>query len=46
MRKGIPYALLVGMQTGRATVEHSMEVPQKIQTYLPYDLVIHFWVFM
>ena len=30
-RKGNPHALLVGMQTGAATVERSMEVPQKIK---------------
>ena len=28
-RKGNPSALLVGMQTGAATVENSMEFPQK-----------------
>ena len=28
-RKGYPKALLVGMQTGAATVENSMEFPQK-----------------
>ena len=28
-RKENPLALLVGMQTGAATVENSMEVPQK-----------------
>ena len=28
-RKGNPTALLVGMQTGEATVENSMEFPQK-----------------
>ena len=28
-RKGNPSALLVGMQTGAATVENSMESPQK-----------------
>ena len=28
-RKGNPTALLVGMQTGAATVENSMEFPQK-----------------
>ena len=28
-RKGNPSALLVGMQTGIATVENSMEFPQK-----------------
>ena len=30
-RKRISFALLVGMQTGAATVENSMEVPQKIK---------------
>ena len=30
-RKGNPYTLLVGMQTGAATVESSREVPQKIK---------------
>ena len=28
--KGNPSALLVGMQTGTATVENSMKIPQKI----------------
>ena len=28
-RKGNPSALLVGMQTGAATVENSVEFPQK-----------------
>ena len=28
-RKGNPHILLMGMQTGPATVEDSMEVPQK-----------------
>ena len=31
-RKGNPLALLVGMQTGAATLENSVEVPQKIKT--------------
>jgi len=30
-RKGNHLALLVGMQTGVATVENSMEVPQKVK---------------
>ena len=30
-RKGNPLALVVGMQTGAATVESSMEIPQKIK---------------
>ena len=29
--KGNPPALLVGMQTGAATVENSTEIPQKIK---------------
>ena len=31
MEKGEPFALLVGMQTGVATLENSMEVPQKVK---------------
>ena len=31
VEKGDPFALLVGMQTGAATVESSMELPQKIK---------------
>ena len=30
-RKKISFALLVGMQTGAATLENSVEVPQKIK---------------
>ena len=30
-RKGNPHALLMEMQAGAATVENSMEVPQKIK---------------
>ena len=30
-RKGTPFALLVGMQTGATTVESNMEIPQKIK---------------
>ena len=30
-RKKNPFAVLVGMQTGAATVENSMEIPQKIK---------------
>ena len=40
-RTGNPFALLVGMQTGAATVESSMEIIQKIEVgsaYLPSDL--------
>ena len=32
--------LLVGMQTGTATLENSMEVPQKVKIELLYDPVI------
>ena len=31
MEKENPFALLVGMQIGAATVESSMEIPQKIK---------------
>ena len=30
-RKGNPLTLLVGMQTGAATLENSMKVPQKVK---------------
>ena len=38
-RKRYPFILLVGMQTGAATVENSMKVSQKTKniTELPYD---------
>ena len=39
-RKGNPCALLVGLQTGAATVESSMEIPQKLKMKLPYELVV------
>ena len=39
-RKGNPSALLVGMQTGAATVENSMEFPQKLKMELPFDPAI------
>ena len=39
-RKGNPSALLVGMQTGEATVENSMEFLQKLKMELPFDLAI------
>ena len=32
--------LLVGMQTGAATVENSMEFPQKLKMELPFDPAI------
>ena len=39
-RKGNPSAQLVGLQTGAATVENSMEFPQKIKNRAAYDLAI------
>ena len=38
--KGNPSALLVGMQTGEATVENSMEFPQKTKMEMPFDPAI------
>ena len=38
-RRG-PWALGVGMQIGAATVENSMEFPQKIKNRAAYDLAI------
>ena len=39
-RKGSPLALLVGMQIDTATMENSMEVPQKLKIKLPCDPAI------
>ena len=39
-RKRNPFTLLVGIQTGAATLENSMKVPQKIKIKLPYDPII------
>ena len=36
-RKRISFALLVGMHAGAATLENSMEVPQKLKIEPPYD---------
>ena len=38
--KEFSHALLVGMQTGTATVEDGMEVPKNVKIELPYDLLI------
>ena len=42
LRKGNPRALLVGMQIGAATVESSMELPQKLKVELHYNPAIPF----
>ena len=39
-RNGNPLALLVGIQIGAATLENSVEVPQKLKIDLPYDPAI------
>ena len=39
-RKGNPFALLVGIQTGAATVESSVEIPQKIKNGSVFDPAI------
>ena len=39
-RNGNPLALLVGIQTGAAALENSVEVPQKLKIDLPYDPAI------
>ncbi|WP_228811956.1 hypothetical protein, partial [Nocardia otitidiscaviarum] len=39
-RKGSPLTLLVGMQTGTATMENSVEIPKKLEIELPYDPAI------
>ena len=38
--KGNLHAVLVGMQIGTATVENTMQIPQKIKMKLSYDPVI------
>ena len=40
MEKSNPSALLVGMQTGAATVENSMEFLKKLKIELPFNPVI------
>ena len=39
-RKGNTLVLLVGMQTGAASLENSVDVPQKFKIELPYDSAI------
>ena len=39
-RRGEPPALLVGLQTGAATVESSLELLQKLKMEVPYDPAI------
>ena len=39
-RKGNPFAQLVGMKIGAATVESSMEIPQKLKMELPFNSAI------
>ena len=39
-RKGNPLTLLVGMQTGAAALENSMELLQKVKNRTTQDLVI------
>ena len=38
--KGNLCALLVRMEVRTATIENSMEVPQKLKTEIPYDSVV------
>ena len=42
VEKGNPSALLVGMQTGAATVENSTEFPQKMKNGSVYTQCFHF----
>ena len=39
-RKGNPSALMMGMQTGAASMENSMNFLRKLKMELPFDLVI------
>ena len=38
--KGNPLTLLVRMQTSTATMENSVEIPEKLEIELPYDPAI------
>ena len=40
MRKSNPHALLVGIKTGIATMENTMELFKKLKIELPYNLAI------
>ena len=39
-RKGNPHSLLVGMKTGAATMENSMEILKKLKMEISYDPAI------
>ena len=43
-RKGNSFALLVGLQTGGATAESSMEIPQEMDLRLTQ--LSHFWEYI
>ena len=43
-RKANPFALLVGMQIGAATVESSIEIPQKIKNDLYFKKLYNFMI--
>ena len=45
-RKGNPRAMFVEMQTGTATVENSVELPQKIKNETAYDPALLLWEFI
>ena len=47
-RKGNPSTLLVGMQTGAATVQSSIEIPQKIRnvSVCLSTQLCHFWEYI
>ena len=42
VRKEYPHALLVRMLIGVAIIENSMDVSQKLEIELPYDLATYF----
>ena len=43
-REGSPCVLLVGTQTGAATMENSMEYPHKFNMQLAHNPTVHSWV--
>ena len=44
-RKAKPLTLLVGMQTGTAAMDNSVEILKKLEIELPYDQQSHCWAY-
>ena len=44
MNKRETLCILLGMSVGAATIENSMEIPQKIKVRIPFDPVLPFLI--